>query len=234
MKWVSHVSKEMRGTRERGRWRDRERRLCFYRWWNLPLIRDDSHIQLIRGSSGEVKVSEVRQYNNKRIHKQLAAKTKSLSFFFPFFFCPVSSYLWSLTLACLLLPLLLFLLLFFTCAAEGFALADLFSCFNCMQLEQSWNVKKKKWEQKLYQFCWYLFFGENILPNSKEIWKCISSAREGQRGTDCTSKNDLQPGAKLSLPSTEEHDHSKERAQLSSGEKTSVFCIYFSVTNWSI
>lgn len=95
---MSHISKEMRGKSEGGRKGERERVRgggvftgdSAVRQRNHPLIREDSHIQLIRGRSGELKVSEVRQYNSRSIQKLSAAKTEFLFFFFSFPFRPLS------------------------------------------------------------------------------------------------------------------------------------------------
>ncbi len=98
MKWVTY-QRRWEETRERGRGkgrererererekeRERERGGCVFtgdsaaRQWNHPLIREDSHIQLTRESSGELKVSEVIEHNSRRIHKLFAAKTEFLS-----------------------------------------------------------------------------------------------------------------------------------------------------------
>lgn len=100
------------------------------RQWNHPLIREDSHNQFTRGSSGELKVS-VGVFTNCLL--------LNIIFLSPSPFQPLP-YLWSLSLVCLLLPLLLLLLLFFTCAAGGFALGELLCCLNFMQ--QIWKIRK--------------------------------------------------------------------------------------------
>lgn len=84
-----------------------------------------------RGGSGELKDSEVRQYNSKGIHKQFAAKPSSSALFLP------------LNLLTFLPPPLPPLLpLFLTCAAEGFALSDLLSFFTATHSQNSLNIKK--------------------------------------------------------------------------------------------
>lgn len=144
---MSHISKERRGKSEGGRKGERESVWKRVRGVgvftgdsavsqrNHPLIKEDSLIQLIRGRSGERKVSEVRQYNSRSIQKLFAAKREFLFIFFP----SPSALFPSLLLPliplpfCLLLPFLLHLLLFFSCAVEGFALGDLLCCLNYMQ-----------------------------------------------------------------------------------------------------
>lgn len=144
---MSRISKEMRG--------ERERRLCFFFFYTRqsceamkPPIDKRG---LIRGSSGERKVSEVRPHNSRRIHRLLAAKTEPRFLYFSFPFHPLTA---DPSLFCLLLPVLRLLPLLLSRAAEGFAPSELRCYLNYA------NTEKKKM-QSCILFVNFLA-GENI------------------------------------------------------------------------
>lgn len=171
---MSHISKEMRGKSEGGRKRGERVRGggvftgdSAVRQRNHPLIREDSHIQLIRGRSGELKVSEVRQYNSRSIQKLFAAKTEFLFFFLlplpPSF--PPLSYLWSLSLS--------------VSSFRSFSFSTSYS-FSLVPLRDlplvtssvAWTICSRMQNSVLFSAV-----EEKHFTQSKEIWKCISSTR---------------------------------------------------------
>lgn len=157
MKWVSHISKELRKMRRAMQGRNTEKetegvkmRLASYTKQCCEAMKPCiDRRALIRGSSGEMKVSEVRWCNSRSIHKLLPKQKPSHSFEFPFHLLP-SFLLPLILLTCLSPPSFrLFLLRFFTCATEGFALGSLPCC-----LSQNWVgiLRKKKWGQNCISF----------------------------------------------------------------------------------
>lgn len=157
MKWVSHISKELRKMRRAMQGRNTEKetegvkmRLASYTKQCCEAMKPCiDRRALIRGSSGEVKVSEVRWCNSRSIHKLLPKQKPSHSFEFPFHLLP-SFLLPLILLTCLSPPSFrLFLLRFFTCATEGFALGSPLCC-----LSQNWVgiLRKKKRGQNCISF----------------------------------------------------------------------------------
>lgn len=151
---------------------ERERRLCFFFFYTRqsceamkPPIDKRG---LIRGSSGERKVSEVRPHNSRRIHRLLAAKTEPRFLYFSFPFHPLTA---DPSLFCLLLPVLRLLPLLLSRAAEGFAPSELRCYLNYA------NMEKKKM-QSCILFVNFLA-GENIYIRDLEM-HLLNKVREEQ------------------------------------------------------
>lgn len=120
------------------RWEEKERGGCvFYRRRCCEAMKPPIDKRgLIRGSSGERKVSEVSPHNRRRIHRLFAAKTESRFLYFSFPFHPLTV---DPSLFCLLLPVLRLLPLILSHAAEGFAPSEL-RCY----LNRANKERKKK------------------------------------------------------------------------------------------
>lgn len=188
MKWVTY-QRRWEETRERGREkgteREREGRLCFYRRQCCEAMKPfidkrglsySAHHRTLNWRSLRLDGTTVDVFTNCLLPKQ----NFSLSSSFPFH--PPFSYIWSLSLFCLLLPRLFFLLLFSTCAAEGFALGDLLCGLNYMQ--QIWNIYKKKCEQNCVCFIDILAAEEIFYLIQRDLEMHLLN--KGQRGTDCS------------------------------------------------